>query len=79
MIKIILKKQCQGTLKTLYKVAQDLKLELELGQNLGIIFFGNWIYAIQKFRRPKDKSIAKSWGERGTHQRSEQRSKGPEG
>ena len=41
MIKIIMKKQCQGTLKTLYKVAQDLKLELELGQNLGIIFFGN--------------------------------------
>ena len=41
MIKIIMKKKCQGTLKTLYKVAQDLKLELELGQNLGIIFFGN--------------------------------------
>ena len=60
MIKVIMKKRCQGTLKTLYKVAKDIKLELEQGQNLGIIFFGNQIYAIQKFRRPKDKSIAKS-------------------
>ena len=73
-----MKKRCQGTLKTLYKVAKDIKLEREQGQNLGIIFFGNQIYAIQKFRRPKDKSIAKSWGKWGTHQRSEQRSKGPE-
>lgn len=71
-----MKKKYQRPLKPLYRVAKDIKLELELGQNLGIIFFGKWIYAMHKCRRPKDISIAKGSGRRGTHQRGEQRSKG---
>lgn len=49
----------QRPLKILYRMAEDTKLEVQLGQNLGIIFFGKWIYAMQKCRRPKDLPSAK--------------------
>lgn len=59
-------------------MAEKIKLELELEQNLGIIFFGKWIHTMQKCKRPKDHLLLKPEKEEEPIKKDGQKSKEPQ-